>query len=319
MKTLKERGFYRGVNLGGWMSQCDYSEERLDRFITEPDMERIAAWGFDHIRIPIDYNVLLEPDGRRSEAGFRRLEAALELGRRHGLNAVLDLHKTPGFSFDTGEHETGFFSSVSHQETFFRLWEDLAERFGSCPERVMFELLNEVTEPAYLEPWIRISRECVRRIRRHAPDISILLGSFHHNGVREVEALPAPYDGNILYNFHCYEPHLFTHQGASWCADFLDIDRRVPFSESGVSAAYFEELFRPAVEKAAREGTELYCGEYGVIDVVPPREALPWFRAIHTAFERFGIARSVWSYKEMDFGLSDARLDGVREELLQYL
>ena len=34
---LKELGFYRGVNLGGWMSQCDYSAERLDSFITEPD------------------------------------------------------------------------------------------------------------------------------------------------------------------------------------------------------------------------------------------------------------------------------------------
>ena len=27
---LKEMGFSRGVNLGGWMSQCDYSRERLD-------------------------------------------------------------------------------------------------------------------------------------------------------------------------------------------------------------------------------------------------------------------------------------------------
>jgi hypothetical protein len=26
--VLKEKGFYKGVNLGGWMSQCDYSIER---------------------------------------------------------------------------------------------------------------------------------------------------------------------------------------------------------------------------------------------------------------------------------------------------
>ena len=40
---LKENGFYRGVNLGGWLSQCDYSEERLNSFITEDDFRQIAA------------------------------------------------------------------------------------------------------------------------------------------------------------------------------------------------------------------------------------------------------------------------------------
>ena len=48
---LKELGIYRGVNLGGWFSQCDYSEERLNGFITEPDFAQIAAWGFDHVEI----------------------------------------------------------------------------------------------------------------------------------------------------------------------------------------------------------------------------------------------------------------------------
>ena len=87
----------------------------------------------------------------------------------------------------------------------------------------------------------------------------------------------------------------------------------------GVSPAFFEELFTPALEKAEREGTELYCGEYGVIDVVSPEEALGWFRALHAVLERHGISRCLWSYKEMDFGLADARLDGVRKELLELL
>ncbi len=28
---LKDSGFYKGINLGGWLSQCDYSEERTLR------------------------------------------------------------------------------------------------------------------------------------------------------------------------------------------------------------------------------------------------------------------------------------------------
>jgi len=315
---LKEMGFYKGINLGGWMSQCDYSAERLDGFVTAPDFAQIAAWGFDHVRIPIDYNVVQNGDGSMKEDGLARIDAALALCRENGLHAVLDLHKTQGYSFDDGEQEEGFFESATYQELFYKIWEAFAERWGSLTGEVMFELLNEVTEEAYLPAWKRISAECIRRIRRYAPDMKILLGSYHYNGVREVRYLDKPYDKNVLYNFHCYEPLKFTHQGASWNPE-CNNDNRYTFAESGASEAYFEDLFSTAIAKAKAEGTELYCGEYGVIDIVPPEEAVKWFRTIHAVLERHGIGRAAWSYRQMDFGISDPRMDAVREELLTYL
>ena len=316
---LKERGFYKGVNLGGWFSQCDYSRERLDTFITEPDFAQIARWGFDHVRIPIDYNVIQNPDGSMKEEGLRRIDGALALCDKYGLHAVLDLHKTQGFSFDKGENEAGFFESEAYQEKFYAVWECFARRWGDRADRVMFELLNEVTEKEYLPVWKRISRECVGRIRAYAPEITVLLGSYNWNSARTLPELDAPYDGHVIYNFHFYEPISFTHQGAYWMADTMDLSLRYRYEDSGVSRDWFEDFLRPALEKAEREGTELYCGEYGVIDVVPPEEAVKWFRDLHAVFERHGIARSLWSYKEMDFGLQDQRMDGVREELLGLL
>ncbi len=316
---LKERGFYKGVNLGGWFSQCDYSRERLDTFITEPDFAQIARWGFDHVRIPIDYNVIQNPDGSMKEEGLRRIDGALALCDKYGLHAVLDLHKTQGFSFDKGENEAGFFESEAYQEKFYAVWECFARRWGDRADRLMFELLNEVTFQEYLPAWKRISRECVRRIRAYAPEITVLLGSYNWNSARTLPELDAPYDGHVIYNFHFYEPISFTHQGAYWMADTMDLSLRYRYEDSGVSRDWFEDFLRPALEKAEREGTELYCGEYGVIDVVPPEEALKWFRDLSAVFERHGIARSLWSYKEMDFGLQDQRMDGVREELLGLL
>ena len=102
MPYLKKLGFTRGVNLGGWMSQCDYSEERLERFITERDMAQIASWGLDHVRIPVDYNVFENEDGSWKDSGFARLNRAIVWCRQNGLNTVIDLHKTAGFSFDQG-------------------------------------------------------------------------------------------------------------------------------------------------------------------------------------------------------------------------
>ncbi len=316
---LKERGFYRGVNLGGWLSQCDYSEERLNSFITEPDFAQIARWGFDHVRLPVDYNVVVNGEEGFREDGLARIDRAIDLCRKYGLHLMLDLHKTPGFSFDAGEKEEGFFESAACQKQFWSIWECFAQRYGSEHKMVGFDLLNEVTFERYLEAWKRISREAVIRIRRYAPDTLILLGSYQWNSAKTVQYLDAPYDRNVVYNFHFYEPHDFTHQGAYWEASQRDISPRFSYAESGADETYFEEFIASAIRKAALEGTELYCGEYGVIDVVPPEEAIKWFRDLHAVFERHGIARCLWSYKQMDFGLADARMDGVRAELLTLL
>jgi len=314
---LKELGFQKGVNLGGWFSQCDYSEERLNNFITEADFEKIAALGFDHVRIPIDYNVIQNADGTMRPEGFGRIDAALALCKKYGLKAVLDLHKTPGYSFDAGEKEAGFFESESYQENFYAIWETMAEWFGGMSDRVAFELLNEVTEARFLPAWKRISRECVRRIRFFASDTIILLGSYNWNSARTVPELDAPYDDKMVYNFHFYEPHAFTHQGAYWMPELQNT--RMAYSDCGASEQWFEDFLAPAIEKAEKENCELYCGEFGVIDVVPPEEAVKWFRDLHKVFERHGIAHAMWSWKQMDFGLIDERMDGVRDELLTLL
>ncbi|MCR5675886.1 MAG: glycoside hydrolase family 5 protein [Lachnospiraceae bacterium] len=311
-------GLKKGVNLGGWMSQCDYSKERLDHFITDRDFEKIASWGVDHVRLPIDYNVIQNEDMSFKEDGLARIEGAVALAKKHGLKLVLDLHKTLGYSFDKGEQESGFFENEKYQENFYRVWEELAGRFGSDPETVYLELLNEVTDESYLEPWNRIWKTCVARIRRIAPDSWILIGSYNYNAVSTLQYLDPPADKKMIYNFHCYEPFKFTHQGAYW-TDAIDRDARPSFAESGASEAYYDELFASAIEKAEKEGVSLYCGEYGVIDVASPEDALSWFRTIHAAFEKYGIARCAWSYKEMDFGISDARMDGVRDELISVL
>ena len=317
MKKLKDFGFYRGVNLGGWLSQCDYSQDRLDNFIMEKDMDVIAGWGLDHIRIPMDYNVLENENGTLKKEGFDRVAKAVGWAKKRNLKVVLDLHKTAGFSFDKDEGEGGFFDSEVYQERFYTLWEGLAGAFYD-PENIAFELLNEVTDEKFIGAWNRIAANCIRRIREYAPDTLILVGSYWNNSAEAVKDLDAPADDRVIYNMHCYEPLPFTHQGAHWVPQ-LDINARVSFDEAGITEQLFEDLFASAIKTAQERGTALYCGEYGVIETASPEDTVKWFKTIHAVFERHEIARCVWSYRQMDFGLSDACLDGVRDELIQYL
>lgn len=313
-------GFMHGVNLGGWLSQCDYSRERMDHFITEPDFERIASLGLDHVRLPFDYNVIETQDGAYIEEGFDRIADAIRLARKHGLNIILDLHKTCGFSFDTGEAQTGFFENEKLQERFILLWEQMAKRFGNDPEHVAFELLNEVTDKAYGPLWNEIAGRCIRRIRGIAKDTVILVGSYWNNHASAVKDLRKPYDDRIVYNFHCYDPLFFTHQGASWVREEgFDVNRRVSFAESGVTEQYFEDLFAEAIRYAEQMDTVLYCGEYGVIDVADPQATLRWYQTVSRVFNRHQIGRAAWSWRRMNFELDGPHLAPVMAEMKQYL
>ena len=337
-------GFQRGIDLGGWFSQCDHTEERYDNFITAGDLAVIKGWGADHIRLPVDYELLEDEAGFPREEGYIRLERTVGLCRENGLNMILDLHKTAGFSFDPDEKESGFFENEAYQERFYSLWERIAERLGANSDMLAFELLNEVTEKEYCDNWNRISHECIRRIRRFAPDIKVLVGGYWHNSAASVKDIAAPYDENIVFNFHCYEPLVFTHQGAHWIpemdkgfripvwASFAELEeaskRNLPGDCSGLenyppetklSPEYFIDFMREAAETAEKYGVALYCGEYGVIDRAEPEWALEWYSMINSAFRHYGIGRAAWSYREMDFGLADARMDAVREELLRHI
>ena len=311
------KGFKKGINLGGWLSQCSYEKQHMDSFIVEEDFRRIAEMGVDHVRLPFDYNIVEDENGGFSEEGFARIDFALDMCEKYGLNIVLDLHKAAGFSFDAGEHEDGFFDDRRLQERFLDLWEEMARRYGGNA-RAAFELLNEVTEQHYITVWNDLVHECIGRIRKHAPDTPILVGSYWKNSIDAVSGLAKPFDDKVVYNFHCYSPLEFTHQGAYW-TDEIDPNARISYKQLGWSADRFVEMFGAAAEFAAANGTVLYCGEYGVIDVVPPEDALLWYKDIHEAFERCGIAHSAWTYKKMDFGISDERMNGVRAELIKYL
>lgn len=315
---LKSIGIIKGINLGGWMSQCDYSRDRLDNFIKEADIKQIADWGFDHVRLPIDYNIVQNDDGSVIEDGYERIQKVVELCSKYSLKLVIDLHKTAGFSFDFGEPESGFFENEKYQERFYMLWEELAGRFGHDTENIVFELLNEVTDPAFIDKWNEIAYICIGRIRKIAPDVIILLGSYNNNAADTVQFLKPPYDDRVVYNFHCYDPLKFTHQGATWTPQIIPSER-MAFEESETSEEYFEKLFSTAVSTAEKYGTSLYCGEYGIIDVVGPEDSLKWFKVINKVFNKHGISRAVWNYKEMDFGIADSKYDGVRDELLKYL
>ena len=63
-------GYRKGINLGGWLSQCIHSREHHESFITENYINRRSHWGLDHIRLSFDYELSATENGSFIEEGF---------------------------------------------------------------------------------------------------------------------------------------------------------------------------------------------------------------------------------------------------------
>ncbi len=327
-------GFQKGVNLGGWLSQFDtYDDAHFDSFITEEDILEIAQAGFDHVRVPIDYVLLEEEDAAPKEDGMRYLETCREWCSRYGLHMLIDLHECYGYSFDPLKKDMDrerFFYDERLQERFLALWCRIADRFKDYPDQVAFEPLNEVVLEKVADAWNRVASSFIRRMRTIAPDSFLVIGGVCYNSVTSVPLLELPLDERIVYNFHCYEPIIFTHQGAYWVENMPE-DFRIgypgrleEYREAShrlglagelagaifrediheVGEEFFEDIFAPALRKAEEDQVPLYCGEYGVIGLADRSDAVRWLKDIHAVMERHGIGRALWNYKEKDFGIA---------------
>ena len=342
----KFEGFYRGVNLGGWLSQADETTAaHYASFITESDFRAIAAMGLDHVRLPVDYTLIETEDGEPIEEGYQLIDQAVKWADENGLNILIDMHNTYGYTFDPlakGVDREIFFKDRSLQKRFYTMWDRLSRRYGGA-EHTAFELLNEVVSPNIAQEWNGIIREVIGVIRANAPASWIVVGGVRYNNVTSVPMLEKPADDRIVFNFHCYEPLVFTHQKAYWVDNMpkdFEIDYPLtakqyaeaskPFAPELVEAVnrlepsvsgkeMFETLFAPAAEAAKRYDAPLYCGEYGVIDQAPCDATLRWLKDINAVFEAHGLGRALWNYKQKDFGMIDEHYAPIRDEMVKYL
>ncbi len=340
--------FQVGVNLGGWISQYPaFDTHHFDTFITKSDIEQIASWGMDHVRLPVDYPVLESDDkpfAYRAE-GFAYIDRCLEWCQARGLGVVLDLHKAPGFAFDkapgsASELAASLFNDPVKQERLIGLWEALAGHYLHVRDTLAFELLNEIVLPTS-EPWNQLASRLIHAIRTIDPGRLIVVGGNQFNAASQLSNLHLPDDPCLLYTFHFYAPMMFTHQKAPWVPLTLEYNQTVEYPGECPGLLEFLEtrgyhtsdipfLIEPRVDRDAmlaalqpaldfmeRTGRPLYCGEYGVIDRAPAESSARWHRDFVGLLREHGIGRAVWSYKQMDFGLVDANGRVVNPELVK--
>ena len=331
--------YLKGINVGGWMSQyqdlTDNLHEHLKTFIREEDIDRIAQWGADHIRLPFESSAMCGET-------FDYMEKCIEWCNSRGMGVLLDLHFIDGMSFDPLLPENPLFLP-ENQQRFISIWDEVSARLQHHGNGLCYELLNEVTDGTGYG-WNRMYPLGVEAIRKREPERVIYVGSNRQNDVNRLAELRLMDDPHLVYNFHYYDPHAFTHQ----CAPF-DQDMAVFRHAYDYPCFFGDELYsyvrehpeyvarcpgilltrnyredmkrrlRPASEFIRCTGKPLYCGEFGVISVADESAAARWIADLVDTFRQLHIGYAYWCYKVRDFGLVDIHSHVLKPELAKTL
>lgn len=308
-------GFWRGVNLSHWFAQIQVGGDRLEHLrthFTEKDFELIGSLGLDHVRFTVDPDVL-ESQVFDGWAEYRR---AVDMILSKGLNVIIDVHPS-------GEFKHALAADAEKRDAFIVFWTGLAERYADTdPECVRFEMLNEPEMSAEL--WEPLQARLAAVVRRVAPDHTIILCGAKWSGTDQLVGLQPIDDPNVVYNFHFYEPHQFTHQAATWGAPHWRDMKGLPYpaSEEGVRQALAgttnpaavnditrygqsgwgpdkvrEEIGRAAEWARAHGGLTLTCNEFGVyMKAAAPEHRATWIRDVRETLEAQQIGWTMWDY-----------------------
>jgi len=161
--------FSKGINLGGWLSQYRiYDLTHFESFIKEEDLERIASWGLDHVRLPVDYPLLESQteEGGFEVAGFEYIDRCLGWCRQRYLDLIIDLHNAPGYDFDNWQAIT-LFDDPSLLARFINIWAAIARHYRGTAN-IAFELLNEIMIPDS-KPWNQLVGDAIAAIHSIDP------------------------------------------------------------------------------------------------------------------------------------------------------
>ncbi|MDX1908353.1 MAG: carbohydrate-binding protein [Bacteroidia bacterium] len=296
----------RGMGLGGWMLQEGYMmgtasvantqhalRARLSALIgatnteafyeawranhvSKRDIDSLAAWGFNSIRLPMHYNLFTLPIQQEPVAGqntwldtgFRLTDSLLSWCAQNHMYLILDLHAAPGGQgmdaaiSDYDNTLPSLWESQANRDKTVALWARIANRYKNEPWIGGYDLINEVNwnlpgNTALRNLYGQIT-QAIRQVDQN--HLIFIEGNWFAN---DFTGLTPPWDNNMAYSFHRY----WAYNTQSTIQGYLDMRQtyQVP----------------------------LWMGEAGENSNV-------WFRDCITLLEKNNIGWAWWPMKKID-------------------
>lgn len=181
------------------------------------ELRRLSAMGFDFVRVTVDPSIVIRSTGERWTELAAAMRATVRRFTAAGFAVVFDLHPVavnPEFRPEALVDRASPEPFARFAEAVGRVAAMLADE---PPDRVVLEPMNEpwIERLDETPRWLAMQAELHRRARAAAPVLPLVLTGVQWGSIPALLRLDTgSYRGsNVLYTFHYYDPHYYTHQG----------------------------------------------------------------------------------------------------------
>jgi endoglucanase len=255
---------------------------------TDTDFRDLAATGANVVRVAILLRKCAgcerydEPD-----AHLRYVEQILAQGQRLGFRVIVTLLPMPGFS------QSDYWDNPVLQSDIVRQWGLIAARLKDRHALQAYDLVNEPIVPASARvrdakaAWHSLAAAAARELRRVDPSTPVMIeptpwglpGSF-----AGTEPLTLP---GLVYSFHMYAPHEFTHQGLPGYTELRT------YPGHGWDKARLSAVMEAARRFAGQHRVPMFVGEFSCVRWAPEGSCPRYLADAVALFEAEGWG---WTY-----------------------
>lgn len=266
------------------------------------------TWGANHVRWQLTWGGFpaspadsASPEAYDAwlEGQLKRLDALLPVCAEAGLLVLIDLHTPPGGR--DAAHDCRLFQEQRWQQQFVAVWQKIARRYKGNRAVWGYDLVNEPVEGTLgdtARDWYELATLTAQKVRAIDAAHAIIIEAAPWGGpgaLANFQPLPL---SRIVYSFHMYEPHQFTHQGV--------YDKSPGISYPGTlngkrwDKAALRAVMQPVAQWARRHNAHIYVGEFSAIRWAPGDSAFNYLRDCIEIFEENNWDWAYHAFREWD-------------------
>ena len=286
--------------LRGVMHGPRFKEQDIRELATEWKANQIR-WQLNWVPMKAAENWAADLDDydKWLDGALEECDKALDACEKYNIKVLVDLHTPPGGRAAGGVCR--MFSEKRYQDKLIAVWKKIATRYKGRDVVYAYDLLNEAVEGVVavdLLDWRALATEAAKAIRTIDSEKPVVFEPSPWGGPDGFDALiPLDID-RVIYSFHMYKPHQFTHQGV--------YDSKAKLVNPGVinGVEWDKETLRqamaPAIDFQNEFNVQIYVGEFSAIRWAPDNSAYKYLRDVIDLFEEYRWDWSYHAYREWD-------------------